>query len=436
MAIILGAFFSYYNLNKTSPMNLAERDKNHIWHPFTQSQIAPPPIEVESASGSYLNTREHGRLFDGISSWWTSAHGHCHPHIQKAISEQVRNLDHVIFANFTHEPAVRLAEMLKEVCPKGLARVFYCDSGSAAVEVALKMAFQYWQHKKEERPYFIGLTDGYHGDTFGAMAVSERSIFTKPFWPLLFNVLKSDTNKEALEALLIEHRGKVAGVIIEPMLQMAGGMKIFAPGFLRDIKELCVKYDALLIADEVATGFYRTGKFFACEHENIAPDIMCLAKGLTGGVLPLSATLATEEIFTAFLSDSKADALLHGHSFTANPIGCAAAIASLELFIKPEVKKNIQEICGAIQVGIKRFEKLPHVKDARSLGTIAIIELHSEHGYLSRQTEGIYQYCLKNGLYIRPLGDILYLMPPLCSTAQEVSWAMSVMEQSLLADIA
>lgn len=409
---------------------LAQRDQQHIWHPFTQAKIAPSPIEVTGASGAYLFTKNK-KLFDGISSWWTSSHGHCHPHIQQAISEQAKKLDHVIFANFTHEPAVKLAEMLKEVVPKNLARVFYSDNGSTAVEVAIKMAFQYWQHQGEERPYFISLEGGYHGDTFGAMAVSERSVYTKPFWPLLFNVLTSQTNKESLKNIFEQHRGKIAGVIIEPMLQAAGGMKIFEPGFLSDIKELCQKHGSLLIADEVATGFYRTGTMFALEHENVSPDIMCLAKGLTGGVLPLSATLASEDIFKAFLSDKKADALLHGHSFTANPIGCAAAIASLELFSKNEVKENIADICEVIRSSIKIFNGLPRVKDARFIGTIAIIELESEDGYVSRKTEGIYQYCLDQGLYIRPLGDTLYLMPPLCSKPSEIEWALSVIKKSL-----
>lgn len=416
-------------------MTLALRDQQHIWHPFTQAQIAPSPIVVTKALGSYIYTEQHGKLFDGISSWWTSAHGHCHPHIQKALAEQAQKLDHVMFANFTHEPGVKLAEMLKEISPSNLARVFYSDNGSTAVEVAIKMAYQYWQHKGESRPYFIALNDGYHGDTFGAMAVSERSIFTKPFWPLLFNVLKSATNKDALEELFLKYPGQVAGVIIEPMIQMAGGLKIFEPGLLADIKKLCQKHGALLIADEVATGFYRTGKMFACMHEDVSPDIMCVAKGLTGGVLPLAATLATEEIFRAFLSNSKADALLHGHSFTGNPLGCASAIASLELFLQPETKKNIEEICAATKSGIKKFHRLPKVKNARFIGTISIIELESEHGYLSRKTEGIYQFCLKKGLYIRPLGDILYLMPPLCSQVHEIEWAHEIMAEALMASL-
>lgn len=430
--------------------SLIEKDLKYIWHPYTQAAIAPAPLLIKSAQGAYLMSESHGKLFDGISSWWVNSHGHCHPHINQAIARQSEILEHVMFANFTHEPAVNLAAKLIEIAPKGLSRVFYSDNGSTAVEIALKMAFQYWQNRGEKRPHIISLSHAYHGDTFGAMAASERSVFTEPFWPLLFNVLKapstcvSEVNAEQSEIMISEnalgkmaqlfeaHKGQVAAVIIEPMLQGAGGMRIFTTGFLRGIKELCLKYGALLIADEVATGFYRTGERFACFLESVSPDIMCLAKGLTGGYLPLAATLATEDIYAGFLSDSKAKALLHGHSFMANPIACAAALASLELFASGETRENISIIYRAIKSEMKRFENVDMVKHVRSIGAVAIIELKTEaSGYLSTMGDNIYHYCLSRGLFIRPLGNVLYFMPPLCTRGEEVTWALNIIYEAI-----
>jgi adenosylmethionine---8-amino-7-oxononanoate aminotransferase len=430
---------------------ISKRDQKNIWHPFTQAKISPPPIVITHGIKSFIYTSDGKKLFDGISSWWTNSHGHCHPYISEAIAAQAKTLEHVIFANFTHEPAVRLAELLiKNNQNKKFSRIFYSDNGSTAVEVALKMAFQYWQHRKETRPYFIALKNGYHGDTFGAMAVSERSVFTKPFWPLLFKVLRTkspcvseigpnhdaeeltDSAIKEFQGLLHKYDGKIAGLIVEPMLQAAGGMRVFTPGFLSGIERLCRKHNILLIADEIATGFYRTGKFFACEHENISPDIMCLAKGLTGGFLPLSATLATEEIYQAFLSENKADALLHGHSFTGNPLGCAAAIASMELFQKKETIEQIKNIVSATEISMQKFKNLKIVKNVRSIGTVAIVELISDHaGYLSNSAEKISLKCFDNGLYIRSLGNVLYLMPPLCSNTEDICWALDVLYNSI-----
>lgn len=428
---------------------LAYRDQQVIWHPYTQAQTAPSPIAIKRAQGAYLYTEDGTPLFDGISSWWVNAHGHAHPHINQALARQAEVLEHVMFANFTHEPAVALAEQVLSIAPEGLSRVFYSDNGSTAVEVALKMAYQYWLHRHQRRSLFIALEHGYHGDTFGAMSASAPSIFTKAFEPLLFKVLhsKSPCRSEIgdkdeyqlsaqalsyLEELLKNNLGTVAAIIIEPMLQGAGGMRMFTAGFLRGIKELSLKYDTLLIADEIATGFYRTGTLFACQHENIAPDIMCLAKGLTGGYLPLALTLASEKIYQAFLSDDKACALMHGHSFSANPLACAAALASLELFNQPEVTQNIAAICQAISSGIKLFSSLAEVENARSLGTIAAITLISpEHSYLSKAAQKVHQYCLNQGLFIRPLGNVVYLLPPLCSSPEEINWALTTIYDGL-----
>lgn len=426
--------------------SLTARDQACMWHPFTQSKIAPAPLAIARAQGSYLYTESGEKLFDGIASWWTNIHGHSHPHLVEAIHGQAQQLDHVIFANFTHEPAVKLAENLLKLVPN-LTRAFFSDNGSTAIEVAIKMAYQFWLNKKEKRTKFIALEHGYHGDTFGAMSMSERSVFTKPFWPLLFDIIKTpstcigdarvDQTDFALSELrqkLEEHRGEIAAVFVEPMFQGAGGMKIFTPGFLRGIKQLCVEHNILLIADEAATGFFRTGKWFACMHEDVAPDIMCLAKGLSGGILPLAVTLATEEIYSAFLSDSVGDALLHGHSFTANPIGCAAGVASVELFLQPEYQQRINLLCERTAAETEQFVGMPRVKNARHLGTIAVVELESDRGYLSTVGKNITRYCRERGLYIRPLGNIVYLMPPYSTTPDEISWALGLIRDALLCE--
>lgn len=429
--------------------NLIHRDQHVIWHPYTQAQTAKPPIAIKSAKGAYLYTQDGRRLFDGISSWWVNSHGHCHPHINQALARQAEQLEHVMFANFTHEPAISLAEQLLSLAPHGLSRVFYSDNGSTAVEVAIKMAYQYWIHQDQPRRTFIALEHGYYGDTFGAMAVSARSVFTKPFEPLLFKVLHSPSPcrseighlSEAeltaraltdMEELLKDHATQVAAIIIEPMLQGSGGMRMFTAGFASGIKELALKYNTLLIADEAATGFHRTGPLFACHHENIAPDIMCLAKGLTGGYLPLAATLASEKIYDAFLSEHKADALMHGHSFMANPLACATALASLELFHTEAVQHCIEAICRSIEDGIKTFNSLSMVENARNLGTIAALSLKSpESGYLSTASQKVYEHCLAQGLFIRPLGNVIYLLPPLCSSPEEIKWALTIIQEGL-----
>ncbi len=283
-------------------MNLVERDRKHLWHPYTQEKTAPLPIPIVGAKGVWLETEDGRRILDGISSWWVNIHGHSHPHLNAALSKQANELEHTIFAGFTHKPAIELAEKLVEILPDGLSRVFYSDNGSTAVEVALKMAYQYWQNRGQKRKTFVALKNAYHGDTFGAMAASDESSFTKPFQNLLCNVLRTDGNLENLEKLFKEQSTEIAAIIIEPMLQGAGGMIIWTADFVKTVRELCDKYDVLMIADEVLTGFGRTGKMFACEHAGISPDIICLSKALTAGYLPFGATVATEEIYDAFLA--------------------------------------------------------------------------------------------------------------------------------------
>lgn len=429
-------------------MSLVERDKKYIWHPFTQALTAPLPLPVVSGQGAYLKLSSGKEVLDGISSWWCNVHGHGNPEIASAIFEQAQKLSHVMFANFTHEPAVLLAEKLISKAPPGLRRVFYSDSGSTAVETALKMCFQYWQQTNPQKTVLVALKDGYHGDTFGAMSASDRSIFTKAFWPKLFDVVhvesacisecqdgmtQNDLTVQTLRAVdqaIAPHAEQFAGLIIEPLLQAAGGMKVWPKGFLKGLDDLCKKYNALLIVDEVMTGFYRTGRRFASLEENVSPDIMCLSKGLTGGTLPLSATLATEKIYEAFLHQKKERALLHGHTFTANPLGCAAALKSLELLNDGEEPKRIGEQFVRHRTLFDDFGK--HIKNVRTKGPVFIVELNDKNtGYTATSGQEIQRYCFERGLFIRPLGNVVYFMPPYCVTNEEVSWALTLIKDAM-----
>lgn len=419
--------------------DLLSRDAACLWHPFTQAATAAPPLPVISAQGSYLHLQNGEKLLDAISSWWTNLHGHAHPQIAAAIAQQVMTLDHVLFAGCTHAPAVRCAEKLLAVAPKNLKRVFFSDDGSTAVEVALKMAFQYHaQLGHPERQQFIALTHGYHGDTVGAMAVGDPDDFANPFGPLLFpvarvdaafasgNVLQSDINVQpqldALRFALEQRPDRVAAVIIEPTVQAAGGMILHPPAYLRGVAQLCRQHGALLIADEVMTGFGRTGKMFACEHADLEPDLLCVAKGLTGGVLPLAATLATDEIYQAFLSQDVSQAFLHGHSFTANPIACAAAIASFEIWQQGGVFEGISALTQVYAQQLPALAQLPSVKDVRWIGSLGVVELHDGEGYF--QTARSKEIAIKmrqRGYLLRPLGPVLYTLPPYCTTAAELT---------------
>src|SRR5262245_39396999 len=316
-------------------MNLVARDRACVWHPYTQMQLAPPPLPITRGEGVYLYTEDGRRLLDGISSWWVNIHGHAHPRLNKALADQAQQLEHVVFAGCTHRPAVDLAEQLVRILPPGLTRVFYSDNGSTAVEVALKLAHQYWRNLGQpERRLFVTLHHAYHGDTVGAMSASEASVFTQAFTPFMFDVVRADPpycyrcpiglERRScridclgnLEAALERHRDAVAAVLVEPMLQAAGGMIVWPQEFLSGVRRLCDEHGALLIADEVLTGFGRTGRMFACEHASVVPDVICLSKALTAGYLPLGATVATDRIFDAFLSDDRSKTFFHGHSYT------------------------------------------------------------------------------------------------------------------------
>lgn len=425
-------------------MSLTARDRRVLWHPYTQMLTAPLPLAIARAQGVYLYTEDGRKILDGISSWWVNIHGHSHPRLNEALAAQAREVEHVLFAGCTHRPAVELAERLLEVLPPGLARVFYSDNGSTAVEAALKMACQYWRNRGEDRRVFVTLHHAYHGDTAGAMSASEDSLFTRPFAPMLFPVqrahapycyrcplgLHRSTCKidclGDLEARLQESAPNVAAVLIEPMLQAAGGMIVWPAEFLAGVRRLCDRYGTLMIADEVLTGFGRTGKMFACEHAPVSPDILCLSKALTGGYLPLGATVATNAIYEAFLSEDRSKTFFHGHSYTANPLACAVALASLDLFREESTLARVAALEASLRAGLEPLRQLETVGDVRVIGGVGIVEMRAEHpGYLNDFGPRVSAALLERGLLLRPLGHVLYFMPPYAITPAETDWALT-----------
>jgi adenosylmethionine---8-amino-7-oxononanoate aminotransferase len=425
-------------------VSLVDRDGACLWHPYTQMRTAPPPLAVVRAQGVYLYTEDGRRILDGISSWWVNIHGHSHPKLNEALAAQARELEHVVFAGCTHRPAVELAEGLLDILPAGLTRIFYSDDGSTAVEVALKLALQYWRNLGQpRRSKFIALDHAYHGDTVGAMSVGEESVFTRAFAPLMFPVarahapycyrcplgLKRETCRidclGGLEKRLAAEGDTVAGVLVEPMLQGAGGMIVWPQEFLAGVRRLCDRYPTLLIADEVLTGFGRTGRMFACEHAGVRPDLVCLSKGLTAGYLPLGATAATEAIYEAFLSEDRGKTFFHGHSYTANPLACAVGLASLALFREEGVLARVEALERQFRAGLEPLRRLAWVGDIRVIGGVGVVELaSSEAGYLASIGPRLYQAFLSRGLLLRPLGNVVYFLPPYVITEAEADWAL------------
>jgi adenosylmethionine---8-amino-7-oxononanoate aminotransferase len=423
----------------------------YIWHPYTHPSLDQAPIAIERAEGIYLYTKDGRRLMDAISSWWVTLHGHAHPHIAAAIAEQAKKLEQVIFAGFTHEPAEELASRLGEVLPRSLGCVFFSDDGSTAVEVALKMAIQFWQNEgKPEKCRIIALEHSYHGDTTGAMSVSADSDFTAAFPSILFAVWRAHAAycfrcpvgktwpncsidcANRLEELLEQHAHEVAAIIVEPLLQGAGGMIIHPPEFLRRVRELATRYDVLLIADEVLTGFGRCGRMFACDRAGIEPDIMCLSKGLTGGFLPLGATASTARILEAFRVPNRRHTLFHGHSYTGNPLACAAAIANLDIFRSEPVFDRIASIGQIHQEQLPRLRSHPAVDDARMIGTVAALELKAnDPGYSSALGPRLYRFFLERNILLRPLGHVVYILPPYAITPAELRQVYEVIEEAL-----
>jgi adenosylmethionine-8-amino-7-oxononanoate aminotransferase len=432
-------------------------DREHVWHPYTQMLTAPPPLPVERAEGIYLHLRDGRRLLDGISSWWVNLHGHNHPRLNRALERQLGKLAQVIFAGFAHEPAARLASRLAELAPPGLQRVFYSDDGSTAVEVALKLALGHWRHRGEpQRTLFAALEHAYHGDTFGAMAAGGVPVFHEAFGPQLLEVRRAHApychrcplGKErrtcaidclrGLEDLLEREGERIAAVIIEPMLQGAGGMIVWPPEFLRGARELTRRHGVLLIADEVLTGFGRTGKLFACEHGPISPDLLCLSKALTAGYLPLGATLASDALYESFLSEDRRRTFFHGHSYTANALACAVALESLAIIEEEGVLERVRELEKLFAERLERCRRLPQVGDVRGIGAVAAIELRSPEpeaggagGYLDAVGPRLQRRLLERGILLRPLGNVVYFLPPLCIGDAEAHAVFDALEEAV-----
>ena len=404
---------------------LSQRDRQVIWHPYTQQKNMADPLPLVRGEGTLLYDETGNAYIDASSSWWVNIHGHGHPYIAERIYRQALQLEHVIFAGYTHEPAITLAERLLPLLPGSFSKVFYSDNGSTAVEVALKMAIQYWGNKGVKRHKFLAFHHSYHGDTFGAMSVSERSVFTAAFSDYLFEVVFIDTptveNLPTVLQQIRQHASETAAFIYEPLLQGAGGMRMYDAAHLDTILQVCRSENVLCIADEVLTGFGRTGKLFASEYTSHKPDIICLSKGITGGTMALGVTASTERVFDAFLSDDKRKTLFHGHSFTANPLACSAALASLDLLLQPDCQERIAHIARRHTDFLETIRPYPIVRDARALGTVLAFELNTgDDGYTNSIGQQITAAALGAGIYLRPLGNTVYFMPPYCITQKEM----------------
>jgi adenosylmethionine-8-amino-7-oxononanoate aminotransferase len=441
--------------NESRNRTLAARDLRHLWHPCTQMHDhagTVPLLPIVRGEGPWLVDADGRRYLDGISSWWTNLFGHANPRIGAALKDQLDTLEHVIFAGFTHEPAIELAERLTAITPAGLDRVFLADNGSAAIEVALKMSFHYWLNQGHgEKTRFIALTGSYHGETLGALSVSDVALYRKTYAPLLLTPIlapSADTyeaepgeSPEAvatrrlgeLRALLEQHAHETCAVIVEPLVQCAGGMRMYHPSYLTGLRALCDAFGVHFIADEIAVGFGRTGTLFACEQAGVAPDFMCLSKGLTGGFLPLSAVLTTTPVYEAFYAEYHAGkAFLHSHSYTGNPLACRAALATLDIFRDEPVLARNQVLAAHLAKRLAPLRDHPHVADIRQTGMIAAVELVRDKAtraaYPSEERRGlrVYLHGLEHGALLRPLGNVVYFMPPYVVTTDELDHLVDV----------
>jgi adenosylmethionine-8-amino-7-oxononanoate aminotransferase len=411
-----------------------------LWHPFTQHGLGAPELFVERAEGAYLWTRDGKRVIDAISSWWVNVHGHCHPALVEAVRRQAGKLDQVIFAGFTHAPAEELAEELLRMTDPSLRYVFLSDSGSTAVEVGVKMALGYWTHIGQPRRRVVALEHGYHGDTFGAMALGARSAFNSLYEPYLFEVDRlpfpsagrEAETLDAFETLLRRRPGECAALILEPLVLGAGGMLMYGESVLRDLRALCERWGVLLIADEVMTGWGRTGARFACGKAGVAPDILCLSKGLTGGFLPIGATLCRSELYDAYYSADRMKTFWHSSSFAGNPLSCAAAAANLRLWREQDTDARVAEVSAMQTAQLDGLRDDPLAHNFRQCGTIAAFDIRlNETGYLAAAGPALYRFFLNRGVLLRPLGDTLYVLPPYCVTKEDLDDVYNAIRQAL-----
>lgn len=434
--------------------DLSQRDLEVLWHPCTQMKDheSLPPIPIKSGKGVWLEDYDGNRYIDAISSWWVNILGHSNPGITKAISEQAAKLEHVMLAGFTHEPVVKLSERLIKLTPKGLDKCFYAECGSAAIEIALKMSFHYWQNQGEtKKTKFISLTNSYHGETLGALAVGDVALYKETYAPLLMDTIQvkspdcyhreageswreyTERTFEDMEQALEQHAHESCAVIIEPLVQCAGNMRMYDPVYLSLLREACDKHDVHLIADEIAVGFGRTGTLFACEQAEITPDFLCLGKGLTGGTLPLAVCLTSDQIYDAFYDDyTSLKAFLHSHSYTGNPIACAAANATLDILEKDNIIERNQELATYMGQQCEDLTDHPHVAEVRQTGMILAIEMvknksaRETYPWQERRGLKVYRHGLKRGALLRPLGNTIYFMPPYVINKEEIKLMVEI----------
>lgn len=439
--------------------SLTQRDLRVLWHPCTQMRDHEtlPLIPIRRGRGVWLEDFNGKRYLDAISSWWVNLFGHANPRINTAIENQLQNLEHVILAGFTHEPVVRLSERLIEIAPHGLAHCFYASDGSAALEIALKASFHYWQNRGEKkRTRFISLANSYHGETLGALSVGDVALYKETYRPLLLEAITvkspdcyhretgescADYSTRAfaeMEKALERHAGEVCAVVVEPLVQCAGSMRMYDPVYLKLLRQSCDRHHVHLIADEIAVGFGRTGTLFACEQAGITPDFLCLGKGLTGGYLPLSACLATDEIYQAFYADYAAHkAFLHSHSYTGNPLACSAALATLDIFRDDDVINHNRRLAAHTAQATAALAEHPHVAEVRQRGMILAIEMvknkktREPFPWQERRGLAVYRHALEQGVLLRPLGDVIYFMPPYVIKPEEIDFLVKVAQAGI-----
>lgn len=418
-------------------MNLSNRDQQYIWHPFTQQQTAPPNIAIVRGEGALLFDENGKEYIDAVASWWTNIFGHANPHIAQAVKQQLDTLEHVIFAGFTHQPAIELAENLKKILPQQQQKVFFSDNGSTSVEVALKMAIQFWYNQKQDKKTIIAFKNAYHGDTFGAMSVGARGYFNQPFEDFLFNVefldLPTSVNIEQVlqQFQQLINTQKVAAFIFEPLLQGSAGMLMYAAEYLDKLIEIAKNNEVLCIADEVMTGFGRTGKIFATDYLHNKPDIYCISKGITGGFLPLGISTCTQKIYDAFLSNDKLKTFFHGHSYTGNPLACAAANASFRLLMNAE--HTISELVYWQSQFLEKLKQNPKIEHLRQLGTIVAFDVKtaSNSDYFNNLRDFLYDNFIERGIILRPLGNTLYVLPPYVITKNQLQKVYKAIDEVL-----
>ncbi|MBR9758454.1 MAG: adenosylmethionine--8-amino-7-oxononanoate transaminase [Algicola sp.] len=418
-------------------MSLQKRDQKHLWHPLTQHKLHPETLAITKAKGPLLFDENGNEYIDAIASWYTCMHGHCNDYITSRVSKQMQELDHVIFSGFTHQPAVELSEALMEILPENQNKLFFSDNGSTSVEIGIKMALQYHFNNGDKKDTLIAFEDGFHGDTFGAMSVSGLSVYNGPFEEFFLNVKRIPTpTKNNIDSILnalksIVENHNVAGFVYEPLVQGAAAMKMYDAEGLETILSFCKTHNIITVADEVMTGFGKTGKHFASLHLNTKPDIICLSKALTGGLLPMALTTCTQEIYNAFYSDDIGKGLFHGHTYSANPLACTAALASIQLLQQEDTQNNIKRITKAHQTFNERIKNHPKVKSTRQTGIIFALDLNTEMERYGNLRDKLFNFFMENGVFLRPLGSTIYIQAPYVITDSQLEKVYRVIEEAL-----